>query len=252
MILAGLSCAALAFGQGVSGLDLHRGGEEPARILADAQDEAVLRRTLYGNLTLEELTEQQGQEMTAAATRLFERRQARIEEARKLVDAGALPRLALTPYLEELDRSRRTLDLAVSRAALLAQLVEMARREQEALAQRQETALEPGPLAERYDGDGLLRSGDLKTVTLAFEKQFSKPLPVSAVGDTAVHRALGFDHRGRIDVALDPDQPEGIWLRKYLRTMRIPYFAFRGFLAGRATGPHIHIGPPSERTTRGG
>jgi hypothetical protein len=33
---------------------------------------------------------------------------------------------------------------------------------------------------------------------------------------------------------------------------RIPYFAFRGFLPGSATGPHIHIGPPSERTSRGG
>jgi hypothetical protein len=252
LILAGLSCAALALGQGLGRLELRRSGEEPTRILADAPDEAILRRTLYGKLTIEELTEQQGQEMTAAATRLFERRKARLEEARKLVDEGALPRLALTPCIEELDRSRRTLDLAVSRAALLAQLAGMARREKEALAQRQETAHEPAPLAERYDGDGLLRSGDLKTITLAFEKQFSKPLPVSAVGDTAVHRLLGFDHHGRIDVALDPDQPEGIWLRKYLRTMRIPYFAFRSFLSGRATGPHIHIGTPSERTSRGG
>jgi hypothetical protein len=53
-------------------------------------------------------------------------------------------------------------------------------------------------------------------------------------------------------VALDPDQPEGVWLRRYLETLRIPYFAFRGFLTGRATGPHIHIGPPSERIARGG
>lgn len=252
LIAAGLWCAALAFGQALGGPELLRAGEKAKWTLADAQDEAVLRGTLYGNLRVEELTERQSQEMTGAATRLFERRKARLEEARKLVEEGALPRLALTAWIEELDRSRRTLDLAVSRAALLTQLAEMARRETEALAQRPETALEPAPLAERYDGDGLLRTGDLKTITLAFEKQFSKPLPVSAVGDTAVHRALGFNHQGRIDVALDPDQPEGIWLRKYLRTMRIPYFAFRTFLSGRATGPHIHIGPPSERISRGG
>ncbi|MGA2329363.1 MAG: hypothetical protein ABSH05_24140 [Bryobacteraceae bacterium] len=271
-ILAAGSFAALAFGQSSGAPELRRTGEDVTRLralvqegalprqklegaqrtLADAQDEATLRTTLYGKLTVEDLTERQGQEMTAAATRMFERRKAQLEQARKLVDEGALPRLALTPYIEELDRSRRALDLAVSRAALLTELAEMARREKEALARSERTALGPAPLAERYDGDGLLRAGDLKTITLAFEKQFSRPLPVSAVGDTAVHRALGFDHRGRIDVALDPDQPEGIWLRQYLQTMRIPYFAFRSFLSGRATGPHIHVGPPSERISRGG
>jgi hypothetical protein len=56
---------------------------------------------------------------------------------------------------------------------------------------------------------------------------------------------MGLDHRGRIDVAVNPDSEEGQWLRRYLETERIPYLAFRGALAGAATGPHIHIGPPS-------
>jgi hypothetical protein len=98
----------------------------------------------------------------------------------------------------------------------------------------------------------MFRASELKMVAAAFQKQFSKALPISAQGATAVHRSMGFDHRGRVDVALDPDQPEGAWLRKYLQSMRIPYFAFRSFLPGRATGPHIHIGPPSERIVRGG
>jgi hypothetical protein len=58
---------------------------------------------------------------------------------------------------------------------------------------------------------------------------------------------MGFDHRGRVDVAVSPDQPEGKWLMRYLETNRIPYFAFRMAVAGKATGAHIHIGPQSTR-----
>lgn len=228
--------------------------QQAEQAMADAEDEAILRRTLYGTLAVEDLTEQQGEEMTAAATRLFERRKAKLGHAKKLVEEGALPRLALTEYIQEVDRSRRTLNLAQSRATLLAQLGEIARAEQDALASAdgEQAGYHFSPTAERYDGDGFLRSGDLKTIELAFETQFSKPLPISAQGATAIHRRLGFDHRGRTDVALDPDQPEGVWLRRFLETLRIPYYAFRSSVPGKATGPHIHIGPPSERIVRGG
>ena len=72
------------------------------------------------------------------------------------------------------------------------------------------------------------------------------------MGDTAVHRAMGFDHRGRVDVALSPDQPEGVWLREYLTGQEIPYFAFRHAVPGKATGAHIHLGPMSTRYKLGG
>lgn len=58
---------------------------------------------------------------------------------------------------------------------------------------------------------------------------------------------MGLDHRGRVDVALTPDSVEGLWLRRLLENMRIPYLAFKGALAGAATGPHIHIGLGSSR-----
>jgi len=89
-------------------------------------------------------------------------------------------------------------------------------------------------------------------VETAFEREFGKPLPVSAMGETAVHRALGFDHRGRVDVALNPDAPEGAWLRAYLTVNHIPFFAFRQAVPGKATGAHIHIGPMSARLDSGG
>lgn len=220
--------------------------------LADRRDEETLRRTLYGNLTIEDLTEPDAGEMVAAATRRLERERARLEEAKKLVAAGALPRLALTPAIEEMDRRRRTLDLAESRARLLRQLAEMVRVEEAMLRTPEASAPEMTGLSERYQGDGIFQMTDLERIRLEFERQFARPLPVSAHGATALHRALGFDHRGRVDVALDPELPEGRWLRGFLQTLRIPYFAFRGFLRGKSTGPHIHIGPPSESLRSGG
>ena len=86
----------------------------------------------------------------------------------------------------------------------------------------------------------------------AYQGRFGKPLPVSALGETAVHKSLGFDHRGRVDVALFPDAPEGVWLREYLTSHHIPYFAFRHAIPGKATGAHIHIGPGSTRIRNGG
>ena len=87
---------------------------------------------------------------------------------------------------------------------------------------------------------------------VAFREHFGKPMPVSAMGETAVHRAMGFDHRGRVDVALHPDQPEGVWLLQYLTDNHIPFFAFRQAVKGKATGAHIHIGPMSTKLASGG
>lgn len=217
-------------------------------LLACARDPAP--QPDQGSLRVEELTEEQAAEMTAAAQRIFDREKERLEIAKKQAEAGALPRLALTPYIEEFDRARRALHIAESRSALLRQLAEMARAEKEAFVQP------AGPfmpaIAERYDGGGTLRAADLRTIAAAYRRQFAGPLPVSARGATALHRSLGFDHRGRVDVALDPDQEEGVWLRAFLEALRIPYFAFRAGVPGRATGAHIHIGPPSERLSHGG
>ena len=100
---------------------------------------------------------------------------------------------------------------------------------------------------ERFDGDGKFTTADYLRVQSAFEQQFHEPLPVSAEGETAVHRAMGFDHRNRVDVALFPDTTEGKWLRRFLEARHIPYYAFRSMVPGKATAAHIHIGPPSTR-----
>jgi hypothetical protein len=102
-------------------------------------------------------------------------------------------------------------------------------------------------LTDHFAGLNDFSEAELHQLQNAFEAQFGRPLPISAQGDTASHRALGFNHRGRIDVAVSPMQREGAWLRSYLKSKGVTYFAFSSAVRGKATGAHIHIGGPSAR-----
>ncbi len=221
---------------------------EAQRAVEDASDEAILEHTLYGKIQIEDLSEREAAEMVAAAERRVDRQQQQVARAQSMLAAGAVARNGFGELETELGLRRQALDLARTRAALLVNIIETARAEIQAAEEGREAALpEVWKAKERVDGDHLLGPKDIKALTLAFEKEFDKPLPVSARGSTAVHRALGFDHTGRIDVAVNPDSPEGMWLRKYLDGKDIPYYAFRAAIAGKATAPHIHIGPGSTR-----
>lgn len=221
------------------------------RAMADLEDQAddlILRQTLYGVMRPEETTAEQAAEMIAAAERRLKRKQDRVDALKPLIEEGIMARTELTPHLEELDFRRRTLDLAKSRAEFLEHLAEMAKAEQIIESTPDQTYdFGPKPLVERFLGAGAFSRTDYRRILLAFERHFAKPLPVSADGETALHRALGFDHRGRVDVAVAPDSAEGRWLMETLQKENIPYYAIRGAIAGRATGAHIHIGPPSTR-----
>jgi hypothetical protein len=216
--------------------------------IADAEDAALLRRTIYGN----DLTDEQADEMLAAAERRVERRKHALDEGQKLVDRGVASLLSLTNLHDEFDLASKERDLAESRAKFVRALAQMARAEEVLDNKLNHSPQEVHELADRYDGDGIFNMGTFSRVESDFEKQFGKPMPVSAMGETAVHRSLGFDHRGRVDVAIHPDQPEGQWLLEYLVEKHIPYFAFRQAVPGKATGAHIHIGPMSTRIKLGG
>jgi hypothetical protein len=211
--------------------------------IADAEDAAFLRKTVYGS----DLTVEQADEMIAAAARRLERRQKALEAQEKLVSAQVAAATSLEAPSAEVDLARKEHALAETRAGLTRQLAAMAAAEEDA-------ELRPASpsLAERFDGNGVFTIAQYSRIENDFQKKFGKPLPVSAMGDTAVHKALGFDHRGRVDVAIYPDTPEGIWLREYLTGLHIPYFAFRHAIPGKATGAHIHIGPGSARIRNGG
>lgn len=212
--------------------------------LADAMDGAEIRKSTSSA----DLTGEQAEQLVAAAKRRFERRKSAWEDVKAQVDGGIAPTNLLEELGVQLDYARKERDLAETRADLVRQAAAIAEAEAAAFqARSDEHAPETTAVAERYDGNGLFTPEIFERIQTAFEQRFGKPLPVSAYGETAVHRALGFDHRGRIDVALRPDQPEGIWLRDYLRAHKIPYFAFSQAVPGKATGAHIHLGPMSTR-----
>ena len=103
--------------------------EESEQALARLEDEEILQRTLYGSLTVEDLTEVQTQEMVEAARRQLNYQRQRLDAAKKLADEGVAARTSVTPVLEDFDRSGRTVDLAESRARLFRELAAMARSE---------------------------------------------------------------------------------------------------------------------------
>lgn len=266
-LLLGLFCVALAFADDESPT-LQRARQEFQRIKAlvdagaappvklieaqteldDAVDQAALERTLYGRIAVEDLSERQADEMLAAATRRVDRQRTRLERQRKLIDEGVVARADLADFEADLERRQAAVEQAKSRGALVREIVEVARAEAAASAEAREAAPQPEWKAKEFvNGSNLLSAKDLKKLTLSFEEEFSHPLPISARGSTAVHRALGLDHSGRIDVALAPDSREGVWLRKFLDDLSVPYYAFRIAIPGKATAPHIHIGPGSTR-----
>jgi hypothetical protein len=223
--------------------------ERAETALADAEDLEFLRKTLYGT----ELTESQVDAMLAASGRRLQRKEDALERARKLVDAGVASQASLAGFTEALEWAQKEFTLAESRAKSVHELAEMAAAEESLHKHLEEEPSSAPQVAERFDGEGSFSATVLGKVERAFELRFARTLPVSAMGETAVHKALGFDHRGRVDVAVNPDQPEGKWLREYLAANKIPYFAFRQAVPGKATGAHIHIGPMSTRisSTRG-
>lgn len=101
----------------------------------------------------------------------------------------------------------------------------------------------------RYAGARELSPGDLVILERVFVAQVRRSLPVSAMGQTDVHTRLGLDHRHAVDLALHPDSAEGRFVMTWLRERGIAFLAYRTASRGAATGAHIHVGRPSERST---
>ena len=226
--------------------------EQAEQDLADVQDDAILERTLYGELPVEDLTDKLIEDMVAAAQRRVERQQARLDAMKKLVDEGITALSSLSAPEQELATRRMNLDLAHSRAHVMGELAALAKFEKSSAAIQDATRVEYrdmfAPGMEHYEGSGIFEeSRDLKPLAVAFKKKFDHSLPISAEGETDLHRALGFDHTGRVDVAINPSDPEGVWLRRYLKSRQIPYYAFTRAIRGKATAAHIHIGTGSTR-----
>jgi hypothetical protein len=193
-------------------------------------------RTLAGktHLTIDEIPK-----LLDAAKRLRDLTKDDFESVLARVDAGAAPRNELEPAKEDYDSAQKLLDLAETRARLAQELATMAR------AEEQLEELEELDLAFSYVGSGGFDELDLIDIETFYREAFGTPLPISADGDTPLHRSMGLDHTGRLDIAIHPDSDEGLYLVSMLESWGIPFIAFRSAVPGQATGPHVHIGLPS-------
>jgi hypothetical protein len=181
--------------------------------------------------------------MIGAAQRLVRRQEQLMFQAKAQIEAGTAVPETMSALAVEMAHRLELSSYARDRSNAIQSVVEIARAQERKL----QLSSRGKPRMLKYTGTGTFSPADLQAVSRAFLRKFGRPLPISADGDTSLHRALGFDHRGRVDVAVAPDQPEGIWLRRYLETLRIPYYGFRSAVMGSATAPHIHIGPGSTR-----
>jgi hypothetical protein len=212
----------------------------------DALDMSLLKKSLYST----DLLPEQSEQMILVAQRMVLRRQRALLDMQQLVGAGVISRAEAEASGTDLERAQRDLEWAQTRAKLVEQVAESVRLEKAIANLESQAESHPewaGKVYTKYDGSGVFTPGDLKILETAYISRFAKPLPISAEGETALHRSMGFDHRGRVDVAVTPDQPEGTWLIRYLESKRIPYFAFRAAVPHQATGAHIHVGPGSTR-----
>jgi hypothetical protein len=157
---------------------------------------------------------------------------------------------------KELEESERALSAAQDKVSnTKRQMAESDTLIAEATAEAELAKLGPGAYQAtgamiRYNGPAHWVLSDASKVEGFFASKFRHALPISAFGQTAVHDHMGFDHHNAMDVALSPDSAEGQGLMAYLRSVGIPFIAFRYAVAGSATGAHIHIGYPSHRISK--
>jgi hypothetical protein len=206
--------------------------------IADEEDAELIRNTLK----LGKPGEAESAAMVGAAGRRYMRRKMAYDSAMK-AGAKTTPQ-TLESLRQDMDRARRVCDLTEN----FGRRRDLATIEAEIEMEQRLTKM---GLAEHHDGRLTFSDDDLKQLEREFQSTFGRPLPVSAHGESSVHRAMGFDHRGRTDVAVSPDTTEGAWVRRYLTAKGVSFYAFRSAVKGKATGAHIHIGPASGKRTPG-
>jgi hypothetical protein len=178
-----------------------------------------------------------------------QRAEERMHRMRGLADQGMVARADLDAAERAVTAARRSLDQAWGEALLAASLIAKVLAAEE-LANAE--TLRPGTEQAtaslvRYRGRRPWSLALTPSLQDFFSRTFSRAMPVSAYGQTAVHDTLGFDHRNAIDVAVHPDSPEGLAVMDWLRRAGLSFIAFRNAVPGAATGAHIHVGEPSQR-----
>ena len=193
---------------------------------------------------------------SAPAQSLLELEQAQVEKLTKSTDQLKMLYSEGLIARNELEKAEQELTAAKTRVEEVKKAQELAKAQQLAKAQelaKPKTFVKP-TLMPLNKSATVLRStaGSFSLANLApiqqfFSTTFGKPLPTSTIGQSATHNRMGWNHRNAVDVGVHPDSAEGRALIAYLQSAGIPFLAFRGAVPGVSTGPHIHIGNPSQR-----
>lgn len=223
--------------------DLVRAGALPRNALIEAESahlERSYRETLRRTLLNEKLQPHEIRTMLDAAKGLRKIVRGRLDRVMLQVEAQVVPAALLQEAKDALQAANRQVELAESRANLVRQMKRMTDSQTYREELEEEETVSRFYGFEQYEQELLYEIGDMYRAT------FGTDPPISAEGDTSFHRAMGLDHTGRIDVSVHPDTDEGAFLIYLLESMGIPYVAFRSAIPGQSTGPHVHVGPPSD------
>lgn len=227
---------------------LIKAGALPQRALLDAEralEQARFEQSLRKTQRATEVTMGDLAELQTALERLRALTREEAERNRALFEAGVLPLQQYRLSEERAGLAEKQYQLAEERAKIVRDLTEMA------AAEKRLNELLEEDLAYESEGYSAFWEDDLLALDGAFHEMFGQPLPVSADGATALHRSLGFDHSGRVDIAVNPNGEEGMFVMAVLESWGIPYIAFRAAAPGVSTGPHIHVGTRSDRIAPG-
>ena len=215
----------------------------PKNQLTETRSELISATEAY-KTSAQEVVKFQEQEVANAT--------AKAEQLRKLVDDGLVARNELTKVEQEIAAATSRLEATKKQIAdsdnLIVQIRDAEKTEKAlAKAQASQSRRLVQRVSMRYYGMAGWALTNISSVQSFFSSNFGRPLPISTMGQSATHNAMGWDHRNSADVGVHPDSAEGRALIAFLQSKGIPFLAFRGAIPGVSTGPHIHIGYPSGR-----
>ena len=235
-------------------------GAATARAQAGAAAAVELSRTRAELIKATEDYKKSTEDFIALKQAEIERAEQKHAQLKELVAEGLVARRELEASEQALASLRSSLETLRAQVADSAHLIaEIEAAEEFAKSQAVVAAgagnsflkptakISPTAVVLRHTGAANWSVANLSGVQAFFASTFGRPLPLSAVGQTATHDRMGFNHRRAVDVPLHPDSAEGRALINYLHSQGITFIAFRAAVPGSATGPHIHIGPPSHR-----
>jgi len=209
--------------------------------LAETRSELIAATEAY-KTSAQEVVKFQEQEVANAT--------AKVEQLRKLVVDGLVARNEMAAAEQQIAAATSRLEATRKQIAdsdnLIVQIRD-AEKAEKALAKAALSRRLVQPISMRYYGMAGWALSNISSVQAFFSSNFGRALPISTMGQSNTHNAMGWDHRNSADVGVHPDSAEGRALIGFLQSKGIPFLAFRGAIPGVSTGPHIHIGYPSGR-----